>query len=34
MAGRIVTSNELDATVVIGSRTRPDILDNHAAAGH
>jgi release factor glutamine methyltransferase len=34
MAGRIVTSDDLDATVVIGSRTRPDLPDNHAAAGH
>jgi release factor glutamine methyltransferase len=34
MAGRIVTSDDLDATVVIGGRIRPDIPDNHAAAGH
>lgn len=34
MAGRIVTSDELDATAVIGWRTRPGSTDNHSGAGH
>ena len=34
MAGRIVTSDELDATAVIGWRTRPGSPDNHLGAGH
>jgi release factor glutamine methyltransferase len=34
MAGRIVTSDELDATAVIGWRRRPGSPDNHSEAGH
>jgi release factor glutamine methyltransferase len=34
MAGRIVTSDELDATAVIGWRTGPGSADNHSGAGH
>jgi release factor glutamine methyltransferase len=34
MAGRIITSDELDATAVIGWRTGPDSPDNHSGAGH
>jgi release factor glutamine methyltransferase len=34
MAGRIVTSDELDATAVIGWRTRPGSTDIPYAAGH
>ena len=31
---QIVTSDELDATVVIGSPASPDSRDNHSGAGH
>jgi release factor glutamine methyltransferase len=34
LAARIVTSDELDATVVIGSLARPGSRDNEARAGH
>jgi release factor glutamine methyltransferase len=34
LAARIVTSDELDATVVIGSLARPRSRDNEAGAGH
>jgi release factor glutamine methyltransferase len=34
MAGRIITSDELDATAVIGWQRRPGSPDNHSGAGH